>query len=386
MPTTKLKNTLYRLALPLRAPRLERHPICTAQGSHLYTYDAYIRLLRKHHVLGSAALLREGDQSIMLLCSSQQPNHPVTAHSLFRVASITKMATSLAALRAVEQGKLDLESPILSYFPSLSEVSDLKGITLQHLLSHTSGLQDPINLESAMTQGIPFPDLVAGCRKSLPGAEFHYSNLGYGLIGCLLEAVYEQPVSLIFQRLVFQPLEMRATLDASTLNLQDVVPLTRVLPYHPGQDLQITELGKKPLQKPDPLRHYGHTAGAMYLDLSSLEKLVLCLMQEGHPLLSTNLGQRMTQKQAAYGKISPTLSYGWGILRIVDASLSSSVILGHQGFAYGCADGAFWEEKTGRMVLFLNGGASEARKGRLGVCNYDLLRWALRKEMPQWSR
>ncbi|MBQ9251787.1 MAG: beta-lactamase family protein [Clostridia bacterium] len=386
MPTTKLKNTLYRMALPFRAPRLERHPVCTAQGAHLHTYDAYIRLLRKHHVLGSAALLREGNQSVTLLCSSQNPHHQVTAHSLFRVASITKMATSLAALRAVEQGKLDLESPILSYFPSLSQVSDLEGITLQHLLSHTSGLLDPPNLESAMTQGIPFPELVSGCRKSLPGAEFHYSNLGYGLIGCMLEAVYDHPVSLIFQRLVFQPLEMRATLDASTLNLQDVVPITRVLPYHPGQDLQITELGKKPLQKPDPLRHYGHTAGAMYLDLPALEKLVNCLMQEGRPLLSSNLGQRMIQQQAAYGQISPTLSYGWGVLRIQDATLSPSVILGHQGFAYGCADGAFWEEDTGRMVLFLNGGASEARKGRLGLSNYDLLRWALRKEMPQWSR
>ena len=38
------------------------------------------------------------------------------------------------------------------------------------------------------------------------------------------------------------------------------------------------------------------------------------------------------------------------------------------------------------MVLFLNGGASEARRGRLGLCNYDVLKWALRKEMPEWSR
>ena len=94
----------------------------------------------------------------------------------------------------------------------------------------------------------------------------------------------------------------------------------------------------------------------------------------------------MLREHAAYGKISPTLTYGYGILRIQDPSISDSVLLGHQGFAYGCADGAFWEEGSGRMVIFLNGGASEARKGRLGSCNYDILKWALRKEMPAWYR
>ena len=109
-------------------------------------------------------------------------------------------------------------------------------------------------------------------------------------------------------------------------------------------------------------------------------------IEDAYNLEKTNLGKEMIEKHAEYGKLSPTLSYGLGILRIHDNTLSESLILGHQGFAYGCADGAFWEQTSGRMVLFLNGGASEARIGRLGLCNYELLKWALRKEMPQWSR
>ena len=93
----------------------------------------------------------------------------------------------------------------------------------------------------------------------------------------------------------------------------------------------------------------------------------------------------MRKIHAEYGALSPTLSYGLGLLCIQDAALSSSRIWGHQGFAYGCADGAFWEEETGCLIIFVNGGASEARIGRLGLCNRDVLFWALRKEFPRWT-
>ena len=200
-----------------------------------------------------------------------------------------------------------------------------------------------------------------------------------------MEAVSHKPVSQVLKETVFNPLQMNATLDASTLDPSDIVPITRIYRGFP-QDLTITPLGRIPLNKPDPLRHYGHTAGAMYLDLESLEKLVDCLKNEGKPLLHTDIGKKMRCEHASYGSLSPTLSYGLGLIRIQDPSISQSIILGHQGFAYGCADGAFWEADTGKMILFLNGGASEARSGRLGLCNRDLLRWALRKEFPLWSK
>ena len=386
MPTTRFKNMVYRAELPLRAPRLERSPELQVSGE-VRTLPEYIGLLRKNHVLGSSLLLKGGDRRAVVLCSSGNPPHPVREDSLYRVASITKMAASLAALAAVSEGKLDPESPVLPYFSGVSDIPSLRDVTLLHLLSHTSGLKDPPNLENALLAGKTFLEILKqdGTRVSPPGSEFHYSNLGFGLIGCLLEAVYDLPIPEIMDRLVFAPLGMNAYIDASALNPDRIVPITRILPYRPGSDLLVTPLGKIPLNHPDPLRHYGHTAGAMYLDLRSLEKLTDCLQAGGAPLIPPELGSGMTRKHASYGKISPTLSYGLGMLIIRDSTLSEGRILGHQGFAYGCADGAFWEENSGRTVLFLNGGASEARKGRLGLCNYDVLRWALRKEMPEWS-
>ena len=56
--------------------------------------------------------------------------------------------------------------------------------------------------------------------------------------------------------MLFRPLHMRATLDASMLNEAEIMPITRVLPYRAGQELRVTALGRHPLQKPNPLCHY----------------------------------------------------------------------------------------------------------------------------------
>ena len=185
--------------------------------------------------------------------------------------------------------------------------------------------------------------------------------------------------------MLFRPLHMRATLDASTLNEAEIMPITRVLPYRAGQELRVTALGRHPLQKPNPLCHYGHTAGAMYTDGRSVLQMLTLIHQRGTMdetrLIGETLMQEMTRRQSA----TPTRTYGLGLVILNRPEISPRQLLGHQGFAYGCVDGAFIEEDTGRAVVFLNGGASEARTGRLGLVNRDVLQWALKQEMPSWT-
>ena len=204
MPGTNLKNTLYRLALPFSPVRPDRSPAMIGTGS-LSTPETYLRLLRKHHVMGSALLLKEDIRRVEVYASAN-PAQQVKADSLFRVASITKMATALAALRGVEEGKLSLDAPFLSFFPELPPLPELQDVCLQHLLSHTSGLMDPPHLEQDLNERRPFPETLSGCRLASPGQIFRYSNLGFGLIGSLLERVYGLPVSTVLDLLVFHPL------------------------------------------------------------------------------------------------------------------------------------------------------------------------------------
>lgn len=384
MPTTKLKNTLYRIALPFFAPNCSRHPVTSVSGRDPVFIRNLEALHRKHHILGSAVLLTSPGQYSLVCTSSENPKHSACPETLFRVASITKMAAAVLCGRLMEEGTLDPDCPVSEYFTNESARSGLDGITLRHLLSHTSGIIDPAGLESAVNQGVPFTDLLPSSRCFLPGSSFHYSNFGFGLIGCILESVFNMPVGQIFRNRLFEPLQMNATLEACLLPAESIMPVTRVLPYKKGRDITVTALGSRPLLSPDPLRHYGHTAGSMYTDIFSLQKLLDVLILKDNDYLSERWKNEILLEHASYGSLSPTLSYGLGLLRISDPALSDGNIYGHQGFAYGCVDGAFWEENTGRSVIMLNGGADEARTGRLGLLNRDILYWAFRKEMAAW--
>lgn len=382
MPSTPLKNVLYRLALPVHAPRLPSSAVHAPQGHPLTFQAQYSRVLCRHRVQGSATLIASGRDTSLLLSDSVLTNTVPASSSLFRVASITKMFVAASVMRLRDQGLLDPDAPVSGYLRDAVPPDLLAGITLRHLLSHTSGIEDRLDLEPFLLREAPLSDLLPVCRVSDPGC-FRYSNLGYGIVGCVLEAVCNQPVTEIIRQQVLIPLSLRAALGSHTLPEEEIIPVARILPWR-RKTLRTTPVGRKPLTAADPARHYGHTAGSLYITPDSLFTFLTAFRDADPRLISGESRQEMLRVHARYGKLSPTLSYGLGLLFIGDPRLSSSRIIGHQGFAYGCADGAFYEEDTGRIMITLNGGCSEARDHRLGLCNRDLLRLTLRKELPSW--
>ncbi len=391
MPTSRARNLIYRAALPLLAPSPRGRMQHVLTGAPVGDLPGYERLLRRHHVLGATLLLAREGRVARVDTSVTRPDHRAAEDTVYRVASITKMATALTALMLVQEGAFGLDEPVARLLPEGEKAEGLRGVTLRHLLSHTSGLRDGFDMDMALLFHQPFPQVLReeGTRASAPGERFAYCNLGFGLVGCMLEQATGKNVAEVFREKLFEPLGMRATLDASTLEEARIMPISRVLPYRPGRDVTVTRLGRTPLTDPDPLRHYGHTAGAMYTDAPSLLRLLTLIRDggvlDGVRLLDAALVREMTSQQAAYGAASPGMTYGLGLVQLRDGALSEHRILGHQGYAYGCADGAFYEEETGNIVIFLNGGCSEARTGRLGLCNRELLSWALGKELPGWT-
>lgn len=387
MPTTPLKNWLYRAALPVMAPSCHKQITHTQSGHALNHLPYYEHLLVHHHVFGASLLLQQGDDVACVDSSTRSPRHVATPDTMFRVASITKMATTLVTLRCIDSGLFALDTPVATLLPNGDSFSALHGVTVRQLLCHTSGLRDLPDLDASLQQGLPFSSQLQqqNIQAAAPGKEFRYSNFGFGLLGCILEHTTNQCIEALFQQQLFQPLGMRATLDGSTLNEEQLMPIIRVLPYHPEKELRVTALGRIPLTQADPMHHYGHTAGAMYTNTASLARMLTVIAQHGQqnglPFISAALMREMTTLQAT----SPTRQYGLGLCIRQMPAVSDHRILGHQGFAYGCVDGAFFEEDTGRMVIFLNGGASEARSGKFGLVNRDVLTWALGKEMPSWT-
>lgn len=388
MPTTNFRNLLYRAALPFSpSPRGQMSHIT---HGHPIDIKAYQRILCQHHVLGSSLLLCQGDDFAAVHTSISHPAHHADSDTLFRVASITKMATALVILKLAEEGAFALDDPIALLLPDAADEPALRGITIRQLLCHTSGLRDVPAYEQALRNGDTFHTVLRSEGVRVDNNAMSYSNFGFGLLGCLMESITGQSLETVFQQKLFQPLGMEATLDASTLEESRIMPIARVLPYRKSQDVTITSLGRRSIAQPDPTRHFGHTAGAMYTNCASLSNLLLIIANDGvykdkqyfSPAL---IRQMKTQHSYTGAAASPDRRYGLGLVILDRPDISPRKLYGHQGFAYGCVDGAFIEEETGRQIVFLNGGCSEAREGRMGLSNKALLQWALQKELPAWK-
>lgn len=87
-----------------------------------------------------------------------------------------------------------------------------------------------------------------------PGGDFAYCNLGFGLLGSLIETVTGECLEAVYQREVFVPLEMNATLDVTQADKEHTLPISRVLPYRAKRAWQVEAAAEKarPLAQPDP--------------------------------------------------------------------------------------------------------------------------------------
>ncbi len=178
---------------------------------------------------GLALVVVQGDRIVHAtsLGIADDTGRPITPQTPFLLASLSKSITAIAVMQLVETGRVDLEAPVQRYVPwfTLSDPAGAARITLRELLNHTSGLspraafdalnnddQDAGALERAV-RGLATASLI-----SAPGAEYHYANSNYDILGLVVQKVSGEAFSDYIERHVFGPLDMRhshATLAAA---------------------------------------------------------------------------------------------------------------------------------------------------------------------------
>jgi len=127
--------------------------------------------------------------------------------SLFRVASVSKIPTSIAAMQLVEQGKVDLDADISAYLDFEIERRFDEPLTLRHLLTHSAGFEEQISLT-------PGTDLEAYVKNDPPAQVFApgttpgYSNYGMALAGYIVQRVSGQPFETYVREHVLEPAGM----------------------------------------------------------------------------------------------------------------------------------------------------------------------------------
>ena len=146
-----------------------------------------------------------------------EPNHPGTR---FNIASITKLATAVGVCRLVEQGIIDLQAPIAVWLGD--DVDRAIGrLTALQLLLHVTGL--PEQMPEVDLAGHAEDDWLAPIRgialEFEPGSRWQYSNVGYALLGAVIERALGTPYFEAMASLVFRPAGMSATgfEDSATL-------------------------------------------------------------------------------------------------------------------------------------------------------------------------
>jgi N-acyl-D-aspartate/D-glutamate deacylase/CubicO group peptidase (beta-lactamase class C family) len=135
--------------------------------------------------------------------------------SVFRIGSITKQFTAAAIMMLAEQGKLSLEDDITKFLPDYPTQGH--AITVEHLLTHTSGIKSYTGIPGWMSAGVK-QDLsleeLIGVFKNLPmdfapGTKFKYNNSGYVLLGAIIEKASGVDYESFIQQKIFDALDMK---------------------------------------------------------------------------------------------------------------------------------------------------------------------------------
>ena len=235
-------------------------------------------LLKQYKIPGAALAIVTPDSLLYsggLGYADIASEHSVDENTLFRTGSITKSFVALGILKLVEQGKLDLQTPVKQILPEVEIENPWETshpLRIVHLLEHTSGLNDtPFN--DFYLNGDPGIPLKEGMKVSehylvlrwKPGVYRSYSSAGYMLAGIILEKITGERFEDFLQREVLVPLEMNRSAFRLTPQIQPLLATGYQNNYRPSQYWH----------------SYSRPAGSMISCASDMEKFLRMMLNNG---------------------------------------------------------------------------------------------------------
>jgi CubicO group peptidase (beta-lactamase class C family) len=285
------------------------------QGTAL---DEYVRGEMARWTVPGVALgiLRDGTRELHGYgLASIETEQPVTPETLFQIGSISKVYTTTLVMRLVDEGKLALDEPIVTYLPDLklADSQARETITLRYLLSHTSGLFgdyfDDFGLgDDALTRAIATFETLR--QQSLPGALWTYCNTGFALAGAIIERATEQPFEKAMRERIFKPLG----LERSFYFAHEAIVYPHALGHnqaHPGAD-------EHEVARLYPLPRWVNAAGGIISNVNDLLTFAEFHLRDGVAadgtrLLSVELAKTMRQEQTRAANFAEGYGLGWAL-------------------------------------------------------------------------
>ena len=270
----------------------------------------------------------------------QVPNQPSTK---INIASIGKMFTAVAILQLKEQGKLELNQPIGKYLPDFPNPKIRESVTIHQALTHTSGLPLWFNQTFANNPKFSYlelEDYLPLFKKieidSSKIGNSSYSNVGFCILGYIIEAVAEMPYKKYVQKHIFKPSGMTET---GLWNLTEIIPNAAVGYIRPisKDGYWTTNFNKNMSCNP---------AGGAFASVLDLTKFYQAL--RNHQLLSASTTALMFEPKT----LTPSgdYGYGYGIGRFVR---NDKIVLGHLGGFFGTRGELMWFQEANYTIAIL---------------------------------
>ena len=258
----------------------------------------------------------------------------------FNIGSMPKMFTAVAVAREVQGGKLRYDETLAEALPSFPNAAAAKTITVGQLLSHTSGLGDYFGPEYFAHQERyrTVDALVAAFGRAEPSGAgtFRYSNLGFVVLGAILEHLEHKPYEDVIRDAVLTPAGMTATSPAAAAN--DAQPLVY------GDDDPLGLDARVAVTTP----HYATPAGGWRSTADDLARFADAL-RDGK-LLSDGARDALWTVHAALPGSGAAHQYGYGFA--IDGSTPPMV--GHNGGAEGINAMMTFAARGGLTVVVLS--------------------------------
>ena len=301
----------------------------------------------------SIAVIENGDISFQAGFGklSRDKGARVDENTVFQIASLSKMLTGIIAKSMVLEGTLDPEEYILEYLPAekLDEKArnQIKSVKLKHLIHHASGI--PRNSEviervdgDPMLGGYTEDDLLEDLHKIEldfePGSKYSYSNLGYALLGYIMENCSGESYDWLLQKYLTKKFNLQNTFANSGMfsNSQLATPYrkdnrnVKTKPWETGKFV---------------------AASGIFSSVSDLAKL----MKSQIEAYSLDQHEELILNSLKFSRKAPGRFYGFGIF---EDYTSKGVFLSHRGDMDGYASeyGFFPELKVGVVILSSSGG------------------------------
>ncbi|MFK0247771.1 serine hydrolase domain-containing protein [Amycolatopsis azurea] len=306
-----------------------RRPVPAARFQETLNDLAY-----RHGVPGAQlAVLQDGLTTVVQTgVEHQDRRRPMTASSAVPTGSVTKLATATVVMALIADDDLELDQTAAEILgvPGLGEE-----LTPRHLLSHTSGLpSDPADVTGACLR-----EIRAATPVCPPGTAFSYSNLGYALVGSLIEAVTGMTWREAVEAILLRPLKIEPAYAESPRTVS-------------GHGRPTGPAGARPVEQALPPML--EAAGA--LALSAADLVELGRVHLGKPGLldvvtAADMHRRVPDAEP-FG-----LADGWG-LGIAHYEDDDEVWLGHDGTADGTACHLRIDQAGACVVAFTANGAA----------------------------